>query len=360
MTTAPVDPGDLSVQVVSDLGMSVAASPAHPLVSTATVTAHNVLHSRHQVKGWDELHPSHQRWLKRSSFPHFLCFQEASVNVWLQFSDDTASLLSSFSGLPYFLRLSSLAETVVVVPPGQSQLVYAQGDGGGPLLLAELLVSVCNDRRVASSSVHRGDGMESKGTSVLAKGSGWIRVNLERGFLPKAVESSEFEADISDILVGSNADLDVSNANRFRHRNVSSDYKIRRQSHDWNKVTLGKTEVGNHLERAVQMPGKEEGAVYFSSSQEKKQDWAEEQLQQEDAVDLEVGVGVVLSLLGIFALLFLANCLPSTLRARMSSEQERGEAQPAARESEEENKTEDEEERRQEDGDEDVKVEIVC
>lgn len=275
--------------------------------------------------------------------------------MWLQFSDDTASLLSSFSDLPHFLSLSSLAETVVVVPPGQGQLVYAQGDGGGPLLFAELLVSICNDRQATSSSVTQSDGMDSEGTRMLAKGSGWIRVNLDLGLLP---EGREFDADISDILLESNGDLYVSNAKKLRHRNVSHDYKTNKQSNDWNKVAHGEGIGGNHLERAVQMPGKEEG-VYFSSSHEKTQGWTEDKHQQEDIPDLEVGVGAILSLLGIFAVLFLANCLPSTLRGGTSSKQEQGEPQPAAQEAEE-RKTEDEEKKQQEDSDEDVKVEIIC
>eukprot|EP00066_Takifugu_rubripes_P021524 XP_011610790.1 PREDICTED: transmembrane protein 132C-like [Takifugu rubripes] len=288
VTTEPVNPGDLSVQVVSDLGMSVTASPAHPFITTVTVTAYNILYN-------------HQ--------------QEASVNVWLQFSDDTASLLSSFSDLPHFLSLSSLAETVVVVPPGQSQRAFAQGDGGGPLLFAELLISICYGQQATSSSVNEGDetGSEGSRTRMLAKGSGWIRVNLDLGFLPKTGEGREFDVDIPDILVESNGDLYVSN--NYRHRNVSSDYKIGKQNNGWNKVAQGETVYGKHLERAVQMPGQEEGAVYFSSSHEKKQGWTEDSYQQEDAHDLEVGVAAVLSLLGIFAVLFLANFLPSALRA---------------------------------------------
>lgn len=50
MTTEPVNPGDLSVQVVSDLGMSVTASPAHPFITTVTVTAYNILYNHQQVR----------------------------------------------------------------------------------------------------------------------------------------------------------------------------------------------------------------------------------------------------------------------------------------------------------------------
>lgn len=290
---------------------------------------------------------------KKSPFCRF-SFQEASVNVWLQFSDDTASLLSSFSDLPSFLSLSSLAETVVAVPPGQSRLVYAEGDGGGPLLFAELLVSICHTRQAASGPVGQADGVEPGGTRMLAKGSGWIRVNLDLGFLPKPAEGSEFDVDISDIPVESDRHLYVSNGNKFRHRNVSSDYKI------GNRVARGETVDGNHLERAVQMPGKEESAVHFSSSHEKKQGWTEDKRQQEDAPDLEVGVGAVLSLLGIFAVLFLANCLPSALRGSPSSKQEQGEPRPAAQQSAGRKEAGDEGTKQQEDSDEDVKVELAC
>ena len=49
VTSDPVAPSDLSVQLVSGLGMSIATSPAHPSVVTATVTAYNILDSPEQV-----------------------------------------------------------------------------------------------------------------------------------------------------------------------------------------------------------------------------------------------------------------------------------------------------------------------
>ncbi len=50
VTSDPVTAGDLSVQVVSGLGMSVTASPAHPSIVTTTVTAYNILYNHHQVR----------------------------------------------------------------------------------------------------------------------------------------------------------------------------------------------------------------------------------------------------------------------------------------------------------------------
>lgn len=52
VTSDPVTPGDLSVQVVSGLGMSVTANPTHPSIVTTTVTAYNILYNHHQVTDW--------------------------------------------------------------------------------------------------------------------------------------------------------------------------------------------------------------------------------------------------------------------------------------------------------------------
>lgn len=50
VTSEPVIPGDLSVQVVSGLGMSVTGNPTHPSIVTTTVTAYNTLYNHHQVR----------------------------------------------------------------------------------------------------------------------------------------------------------------------------------------------------------------------------------------------------------------------------------------------------------------------
>ncbi|TDH16581.1 hypothetical protein EPR50_G00021270 [Perca flavescens] len=350
VTSDPVTPGDLSVQVVSGLGMFVKANPAHPSIVTTTVTAYNILYNQHQ---------------------------EASISVWLQFSDDTASLLSSFSDLPFFLRLSSLAETVVVVMPGPSQRIIAQGDGGGPLLRAELLVSTCPDQPITSNSISESDRdwMNSGGgggTRRLARGSGWIRVNVDLGFLQP--EGDDFELDISDTLVESDSQVYTSNFDEDGRENVSSD------TMNWKEVANGGMIRWNNLERAVLIPSQEEGAVYFSPSQEEEGERGE--VDRQGAVELELGLAAVLSLLCLLAVLFLANCLPCALRdrqrttmeehregqieggAKEEEEEERKEKEVEEREADKRKKTEGEDKIKQQheaDNKEDVKeVEIIC
>ena len=83
----------------------------------------------------------------------------------------------------------------------------------------------------------------------------------------------EFEFDISDTLVESDSDVYVSNFDDDESGNVSSDYydKINGKiTRNWNDVGNGGMVSRNNLERAVLMPSQEEGAVYFSPSQEKE------------------------------------------------------------------------------------------
>ncbi|KAG8014997.1 hypothetical protein GBF38_022229, partial [Nibea albiflora] len=367
VTSDPVTPGDLSVQVVSGLGMSVMANSAHPSMITTTVTAYNILYNHKQ---------------------------EASISVWLQFSDDTASLLSSFSDLPFFLHLSSLAETVVMVTSGPSQRIFAQGDGGGPLLRAELLVSACTDQPITSNSISEGerDWMDNGGrgwTRRLARGSGWIRVNLDLGFQQpvgeKNEDGEEFEFDISDTLVESDSDIYVSNFDDDESGNVSSDYSDKMSGkmidRNWNTVGSRGMVSRNNLERAMLIPSQEE-SVYFSPSQEKEGEGENEEDGGQGVQELEVGVGAVLSLLCLSAILFLANCLPCALRDRKrkmkegereveleggtkeDEAEEKKKTEEEDREAEERKKTEGEHKIKQpqeENNKDDVKeVEIIC
>ncbi|KAM8841763.1 transmembrane protein 132C [Synchiropus picturatus] len=280
---------DLSVQVVSGLGLSVEQSPPHQSILTATVTTYNTFHHYHQ---------------------------EASISVWLQFSDDTASLLSSFSDRSYLLRFSSLAESVVVVTPGVPQQIFAQGDGGGPLLRAELLVSTCSGGLHSSNAIGEGDG-EGR-TTRLAQGSGWIRVNLELEFLPSSEKDSDeedFDFGSLDTLVDLDGDVFSSNfdgGDNAGRKHTKTNYydKISGMTDaDWDDVTNRRVTSRNNLERAMLRPGQGES---FSHNREGEDVKVEERGGQE----LEVGLGALVSLLCLSALLFLVNCLPCALRDR--------------------------------------------
>ncbi|XP_066534381.1 transmembrane protein 132C [Hoplias malabaricus] len=271
VTSELVEPGDLTVQLVGGLGLSIHPSPSHTSVFTATVTSHNTLYNHGQ---------------------------EASVSVWLQFADDTAIPVSAFSGVPYTLRLSSLAESVVVVTPAPSQRVLAQGDGGGPLVKAELLVSTCE---FESNYIEINGLGKGGGTQRLAKGSGWIRVNLDADIWPLGSEDADFDLiDASDMLVESDKDI---------YGISEEDRTTLNSTNDYDDNAGNDMIARNDLERAVLTPNHEESGVYFSPGVEK-----ESSNDKKPSRELEVGVGAVLSLLCLSSLLFLVNCLPCALR----------------------------------------------
>lgn len=308
----------------------------------------------------------------------FLSRQEASLSVWLQFSDDTASLLSSFAHLPHFLQLSSLAETVVVVTPGPGQRILAQGDGGGPLLRAELLVTTCDDPPVTSNSIGENEiewtdeGWTGTGTRTesrrLGGGSGWIRVNMDLGFALKN-DQEAFDFDFSDTLVEPDGDIYTSN---FEENSLSSDERNKAGKRKWKEVGEGRAVRWDNLERAVLIPNQEAGGLQFSPSQEKIGERKEEEQGKEEGRvrELEAGLGALLSLLCLFAVLFLANCLPCALRDRRKAAREHdGEEEPRGggedgEETERKGSWKKEAERneaRRRDGDEEIKeVEIMC
>uniref|UniRef100_A0A3B3ZMS9 Uncharacterized protein n=1 Tax=Periophthalmus magnuspinnatus TaxID=409849 RepID=A0A3B3ZMS9_9GOBI len=272
VTSDLVAPGDLSVQVVSGLGMTLSSSQSHP----ALVTKSKILHL---------------------SFLLCLLSQEASISVWLQFDDDSSALLSSFSDVPSFLRLSSLADSVIVVSPGSRQRIFATGDGGGPLLHTELMVATCQNRPLTSNLLTEDDQENSGGLRRLARGSGWIRVNLDMDY-PPTFNPDEFEFEFGDTLDGNlyTANLEEEKKEFVKKPNPKSSSNDIVQS--------------NNLEKAILMPNQEEGMIFFAPSHE-KENWEDE---MEGDFDLEVGLGAILSLICLLTILFLANCLPCALR----------------------------------------------
>lgn len=210
-----------------------------------------------------------------------LVSQEASFSVWLQFGDDTATLLSAFSEIPFSLHLSSLAESVVAITPAPSQRVLAQGDGGGPLVKAELLVFACE---LVSTHNEMDAIKKGGGTRKLAKGSGWIRVNLDADLWPLESEDSDFR--ITDVSEQEQATLKSTNYDD----NTSNDMI------SW-----------DDFEKAVLTPTQEEDAMDFNPDVENgRGNFANRELL--------FGVGAVFCLLCLSSLLFLVNFMPCVMR----------------------------------------------
>lgn len=194
---------------------------------------------------------------------------------------------------------------------------------------AELLVTTCDDSPITSNSIGESEsewmdgGKTRTGTRTrrLGGGSGWIRVNLDLGFALKN-DQEEFHFDFSDTLVEPDGDIFTSS---FDDNSLSSDDRGKASNRKWEELGEGRAVRWDNLERAVLIPN-QEASLHFSPSQEKTGERREEEGKEEVGVrELEAGLGALLSLLSLFAVLFLANCLPCALRDRRKAKQEDGE-----------------------------------
>lgn len=182
---------------------------------------------------------------------------------------------------------------------------------------AELLVSTC-----VTTLNHVEPEVIQKGSEAkrLAKGSGWIRVNLNMDFWPMGSEETNFEMhDVTDMFVDSNKDLYDNFDEEQITVNSTSDYDV------GNDVFRR-----NDLEQAVLIPNHKEKAVYLSPGVEKER----KEVKTADR-QVEIGIGAVLSLLCLSSLLFLVNCLPCALREQRNRERREGHVKDTVEEDEE-------------------------
>lgn len=198
---------------------------------------------------------------------------------------------------------------------------------------AELLVTTCDDSPITSNSIGESESewVDEGGTRAgtrtrrLGGGSGWIRVNLDLAFAFKN-DQEEFDFDFSDTLVEPDGDVYTSN---FDDNSLSSAGRGKASNRKWEGLEEGRAVRWDNLERAVLIPNQEAG-LNVSPNQEKIEERRKEKVKEEVRIsELEAGLGALLSLLCLFAVLFLANCLPCVLRDRRKATQEdNGEMEP--------------------------------
>lgn len=186
---------------------------------------------------------------------------------------------------------------MVAITPAPLQRVLAEGDGGGPLVKAELLVYTCelvsNDNKMDEIKVRRG-------TQKLAKGSGWIRVNLDADLWPLESEDSDFEmTDASDTFTN-------------LYHNFEQEQEIPKST-NYDDSASNDMISWDDFERAVLKPGHEENAMDFSPD-------IEYGIGNFANRELLFGVGAVFCLLCLSSLLFLVNFMPCVMRELRNSQ----------------------------------------
>ncbi|XP_071619806.1 transmembrane protein 132B [Heliangelus exortis] len=131
---------DLGVQLVSGLSLSLQISKGNKRTVVSTTSAYDILHSPKQ---------------------------EAIVSAWILFSDGSVTPLDIYDSKDFSITITSLDEMVVSVHQNlQSKWpgVVAEGDGQGPLIKIEMVISEpCQ---------------KTKRKSILAVGKGSVKVKL--------------------------------------------------------------------------------------------------------------------------------------------------------------------------------------
>ncbi|NXO29970.1 T132B protein, partial [Cisticola juncidis] len=131
---------DLGAQLVSGLAVSLQSSKANKRALVATTSAHDILRTPKQ---------------------------EAVVSTWVLFSDGSVTPLDIYDSKDFSISISSLDEMVVSSqqdPLSLWPVVVAEGDGQGPLIKIEMLISEpCQ---------------KTKRKSVLAVGKGNVKVKF--------------------------------------------------------------------------------------------------------------------------------------------------------------------------------------
>ncbi|KAG7261679.1 hypothetical protein CRUP_027874 [Coryphaenoides rupestris] len=143
---------DLGVQLAASLSLSMAASPGSYQAITLTASATDLLHAPKQ---------------------------EAAITAWIQYSDGSVTPLDIYDPKDFLLSAVSLDEGVISTINQEQRwpTVVAEGEGQGPLVRVEMVISeTCQ---------------KSKRKSVLASGVGSVRVKFSAASEERSGEESE-------------------------------------------------------------------------------------------------------------------------------------------------------------------------
>ncbi|XP_051828577.1 transmembrane protein 132B [Antechinus flavipes] len=267
---------DLGVQLVAGLSLSLQPNKGNKRAIVSTASAHDMLHAPQQ---------------------------EAIVSSWLLFSDGSVTPLDIYDPKDFAVAVTSLDEMVVSAQPSlQSKwpIVVAEGEGQGPLIKLEMMISEpCQ---------------KTKRKSVLAVGKGSVRVK----FGQKVDESQ-----------GSTNDIEGVNREYKEHlsNSIEREGDQERAIQEWAKhgTSFGQEESGNKsttpqssfegkgnkfLENG-QLQNNADGFTSFPTQVElpEPNNPSDLSLTSRGLTDLEIGMYALLCVFCLAILVFLINCV---------------------------------------------------
>ncbi|KAG7481009.1 hypothetical protein MATL_G00062610 [Megalops atlanticus] len=280
---------DLGIQLVAGLTLSLQSSPGSSRAIVATATAQDLLHSSKQ---------------------------DAIISAWIQFSDGSVTPLNIYDPKDFTLSATSLDENIVSTyqeQPLKWPVVVAEGEGQGPLVRVEMVISeTCQ---------------KSKRKSVLAMGTGNVRVKFGQNDVDQKGGGQE-EGDGNGGLDNSTSERrlkgleqDKAGADGWKYNSASSDREegAMRKVSTTTKTTITSRVGGNKL------AGSDSGQIVnipvdFTSfpAQVDLPGGAESDLSQtaRGLSDLEIGMYALLGVFCLAILVFLINCVTFAFRYR--------------------------------------------
>ncbi|NXU98085.1 T132B protein, partial [Cettia cetti] len=265
---------DLGVQLVSGLSVSLQSSKANKRAIVATTSAHDILRSPKQ---------------------------EAVVSAWVLFSDGSVTPLDIYDSKDFSISITSLDEMVVSSQQTLLSLwpvVVAEGDGQGPLIKIEMVISEpCQ---------------KTKRKSVLAVGKGNVKVK----FGQKDSDQKGSTNDIDDLEKdfkshGSNAIEKAAEQERTAQDWSKTHEDVPGPEDNANKSTTFTSPVDQESLEDGQLQNSPTAFTGFPSQVEipGENNPSDLSLTSRGLTDLEIGMYALLCVFCLAILVFLINCV---------------------------------------------------
>lgn len=242
-------------------------------------------------------------FLVKANFPQLYCFlslchrqQEASLSIWMIFSDNTAATLAYFDPKDYNLNASSLDDKVVSVsqePQQRWPAVVAEGEGAGDMLRLEM--TICEACQ------------KTKRKSVIASAAIYVKVRFRTEEDSEEEEETATDGEVELLpspvtrrpIFDPNVGGRVYETSNEQPASVPIDYTNFPTASNQERPTEGGGEEGAGQEGEE---GEGEGDEYVQSPR--------------NMTDLEIGMYALLGVFCLAILVFLINCIVFVLKYR--------------------------------------------
>ncbi|XP_069038285.1 transmembrane protein 132C [Lepisosteus oculatus] len=282
---------ELGVQLVTGLSLSLQLSPGSNRAIIATATTHELLHSPKQ---------------------------EAVISAWIQFSDGSMAPLDIYNSDYFVLTAASLNEKVVSVQQDSVwkwPVVITEGEGQGVLVKVEM--TICEPCQ------------KSKRRSVLASGSGSVRVKFGQNDSGSKASSSDYGVDGEELENRASdrrqkpAVQDRTGMDMHYYGSSISDQEdsLLRRITTTTRTTITRTSDGDKLsDDGSQIQNIPIDFSNFPAQVDlpRNQDMQDSDLVQtpRGLTDLEIGMYALLGVFCLAILVFLINCISYALKYR--------------------------------------------